>query len=368
MTFTLAEFFTGDFAGMCAAAKLCKAAPVRIDSKSSSRIASKHVAYPATLFEVPEPRRAIKRCTRIAAHYELGAEVQPTYHEGTRVLHARRVAGGPGVVVKVRGKPAAFRDAADEQAWRRSSECLMNLPHKAGIARLHEVLEDEGAYYVVMERCAGSDLCETIRARGPLPVEEVREILRQLLTALLALHSRGWIHKDLKLENVILDTVAADGEEAGVGSFGAPVVTIIDFDTLGPSEGHFSPGATGDAVLGTDQYIAPESYGGRYSTASDIFGLGVIAYGLLTGQLPFADSTFDYGGQDCYRGSPKMAEVQDKMRKTRIDWSAPVFARNPLARDLVQRMVAMDPNVRPSAQSALNHTWFDSVASHSQAE
>jgi serine/threonine protein kinase len=170
----------------------------------------------------------------------------------------------------------AFASSEDEAEWRATMERVLNLPKHAGIAATHAVLEDSEAYYVVMERVAGLDLFEVLRIER-LPFEEVRVVLRQLLSALAVLHSRGLIHKDLKLENVML-TTGDNGE--------ARRVKLIDFDTLTP----WSPVVARD-VLGSDQYIAPEAYAGWYSPASDMFAVGVLAYHLLTGEYPF-DSPF----------------------------------------------------------------------------
>merc|ERR1719491_1688443 len=102
-------------------------------------------------------------------------------------------------------------------------ERLLNLSSHEGIASTLQVLEDAEAYYVVMERVAGSDLFEVLGKVGRLPIDEVREVLRQLLSAVSILHSRSWVHRDLKLENVMLERGGADK---------AVRVKLIDFDTL----------------------------------------------------------------------------------------------------------------------------------------
>ncbi len=68
-----------------------------------------------------------------------------------------------------------------------------------------EVLEDAESYYVVMEKCKGKDLHESIHGKSKLDVAEIRDVLFQILTALAELHAEGLVHKDVKLENVMLD-------------------------------------------------------------------------------------------------------------------------------------------------------------------
>merc|ERR1711879_139489 len=111
-------------------------------------------------------------------------------------------------------------------------------------------------------------------------------------------------------------------------------------------------------VLGTDQYIAPEAYDGRYSPASDMFAVGVIAYKLLTGVFPFRGGIFDDKPGDNWVGSPKMKEIKGKLEEERLDWRHPVFSANPGAQHLVARMLAINENHRPSAKEVLADPWL----------
>jgi len=353
-------------------------------------------------FPARSPRR-IESTTRFADSYELGEEVLPSCHPGMEVRHARRLPCGTEVVVKVRRKPESFSDKDEENDWRESTELMLNLPHNSSIARIYEVLEEKEAYYVVMEKAGGMDLCETLRSGQALPVVEVKEVLRQLLSGLAELHDRGCIHKDLKLENVMLnrspssdagsraastccsersatkDTVGGSSPDhsrvvsrersnsslGGVTSMASspmsPVsVKVIDFDTLEQVTSMPRSPSSRKEIQGTDQYLAPEAYGGHYSRSSDVFAVGVIAYTLLTGMFPFSDDIFNCKRGDYVVGSPKMQEVRDKLCNFKVDWSHSVFTKHPLARDLVQRMVAMERRLRPSARSALAHTWLSS--------
>lgn len=326
--------------------------------------------------------RAIRSCRNFNDHYELGKVVMPSCHRDMEIRFATKAKptkDGPRrqFVVKVRRKPGSFSSPEDEKAWRSNTELVLNLPDVPGIARIDEVLEDAAGYYVVMEKVEGHDLHETLHATGTLPLEDIKEILRQLLIAVGEMHARGCIHKDLKLENVMLDrssslaqssrnsdrsasTVASTPTNAAQG--GPGLVKLVDFDTV-EDWSPKSPKAT--RVLGTDQYIAPEAYEGKYSPASDIFAIGVIAYRMLANSFPFKDGIFDDKPGENWVGSPKMKEIRGKLEMVRVDWqkanlmSLPEKEREG-ARRLIARMLSVREEQRPTASEALQDAWFAS--------
>ncbi|CAE7793543.1 CPK3 [Symbiodinium sp. CCMP2456] len=205
-------------------------------------------------------------------------------------------------------------------------------------------------------KCApvgGLDLFETLEQMRKIPVTTTREIMRQLLESLVFLHSHGAVHKDLKLENVMLD---AGGEgKPSKSSLPSQAVKVIDFDTL---ESWCPSNASAKDVVGTDQYISQEAYAGKYSPLSDIFACGVILYRLLTGKFPFHDDMFDDEAGENWVGSPKMAQIRRRLKVAKVDFSKEVFQENSEAGDLVMRMLAYQENQRPTASAALEHPWF----------
>lgn len=320
--------------------------------------------------------------------YSLGDEVMPSVHKGMQILHAMHKKSGIEVVVKVRAKKVSFRKQGEEREWRQNTEFMLSLPACAHIAKIYEVLENEDAYYVVMEKVIGQDLFESISGQMLLPALEVKEIVAHILLGLVKLHSRGVIHKDIKLENVMLtrppplhiDTwssnyslgmvamssnTSKDGLSEEVLEPTSPrsplKVKLIDFDTIEDWTEH-SPKRTKD-VMGTDQYISQEAYAGNYSPASDIFAVGVIAYRLCTGKFPYNNKIFDDKPGDNWVGSPKMAEIRGKVMNSRINWDFPTFEKDPLMCKLVQAMLSNEERERPSAKDALLHPWLrDSLA------
>lgn len=284
--------------------------------------------------------------------YDMGKEVMPSTHSYMKVNFATRKSDKKEVVVKVRFKPNCFRSREDERSWRYNTEFLLNMPENCGVARLYEVLEDSKAFYIVMEKVSGMDLFETLEHEGRIPADMAKDILKQLIESLAFLHSQGAVHKDLKLENVMVDTSSPTRSGGGRSPTS---VKVIDFDTL---EEWTPSSPTAKDVVGTDQYIAQEAYAGKYSPLSDIFSTGVIAYRLLTGKFPFQDDLFDDEAGENWVGSPKMAQIRRKLKVAKVDFSSSVFEDNAQACDLIMRMLAYQENQRPTAAAALEHPWF----------
>lgn len=302
-------------------------------------------------------------------------ESLPSYHRGVELRVAcRRMGGGsasPDFVVKCRCKKTSFLAWGEEKSWRANLQMLLNLPHSPNICRVFEAWEDSAAYYVVMERIRGSDLQEILGTMPDrrLPIDDAKSVIRQVLNAVSELHSRNFIHKDLKLENVMVEP-AAVSSIFGHSLIGT--VKLIDFDTV-QEWTPVCPRAR--YVLGTDQYISPEAYEGRFSPASDIFAVGVIAYRLLSGHVPFSTTIFNDKPGENWVGSPKMKSIKQKLENARIQWNYAGFSDDRGAMLFVSRMLAMADNARPSAKELLNDPWLGAarspapsrVSSHSKA-
>jgi serine/threonine protein kinase len=279
-------------------------------------------------------------------------------HSYIKVLFAKRNADGHDYVVKIRMKPNCFRTDEDARSWRKRTESLLNLPlpGHVGICRLVEVIEDPEGYYVVMERVKGKDLFEVTRGGHSPSMEVTREFLRHILVSIRHLHLHNMIHKDLKLENVMIsDAFKGDRKELKAAKAGDVPVKIIDFDTLD----HWTPtSANVKDVVGTDQYIAQEAYAGKYSPLSDIFAVGVIAYKMISGKFPFSESVFEGGGHN-RAGSPPMEAIRQRLKDYPIDFqSSSNFVEHPLAYELVSRMLSHNEMHRPTASVALQHPFF----------
>jgi tRNA A-37 threonylcarbamoyl transferase component Bud32 len=141
-----------------------------------------------------------------------------------------------------------------------------------------QVFDTEAAYgtwFIVMERLSGRDLSALLAARGALPAEEAMRVLRQVGAALAFAHSRGFVHRDVKPANV---WVGDDGS-----------VKLMDFGLARPLPRE-QDGRGPRSVEGTPQYLAPETAVGREPDGrADIYALGVMAFELVSGRLPFLE-------------------------------------------------------------------------------
>jgi serine/threonine protein kinase len=311
--------------------------------------------------------KSITVCKHISDFYLLGCDIaKPNSHRS--VHKARRVSDSLEVVIKKRDKcksndPSKQHEIEqEEQEWRRSAIMLLNLPKHDTIAQLFEVLEDPDAYYVVMEKVKGVDLYEALHSDVRITIEEARAILYRLLEAVQDLHDNGCIHKDLKLENVMLDSpqiLDKNPWESPESSedYIPLTVKIIDFDTVEA----FSPKMISKRVVGTDQYIAQEAYGGHYSPASDMFSVGVMAFHLISGKFPFWNMKFDDWPGENRAGSVKMREIQDRLKTYSVNYDMEPWPDLPLAKDLVSSMLQTNQVERVTLEQALAHPFFEPV-------
>lgn len=284
--------------------------------------------------------------------YQLGEIVMDSTHQHMEIRFATRVEDNKEMVVKLRFKPKCFKCREDEMDWRRGTEYMMNLPTTQGVAELYEVMEDTKAFYIVQEKAEGMDLFELLAHKKSFPIQECKDILRQLLEAMAHLHENSAVHKDIKLENVMV--CPQSGRQPSGGPSPASV-KIIDFDTVEEWD-PTSPNAKD--VLGTDQYIAQEAYAGKYTPSSDVFAAGVIAYRLVGGKFPFDDKIFDDEAGENWVGSPKMKQIRSRLKQSKVDWNVGDFKDHAGAVDLVQKMLAYDEASRPSARECANHPWI----------
>jgi serine/threonine protein kinase len=300
-----------------------------------------------------------------AKKYQLGEQVMESCHAGMSIRFAERLSDNLKVVIKVRVKAVSFKKnkGSEELEWRGTMEMQLNMPKSEVICELMEVIETEKNYYVVMEKVEGKDLFETMSQESILH-GDAREIVKQILVALQSMHEAGRIHKDLKLENVMVDmdqsvsrrSTSRKGTATSVRSPISPVsAKLIDFDTVENWEPN-SPKAKD--VLGTDGYIAPEAYLGAYSPASDMYCVGVITYKLLTKRFPSRREMFDDKPGENYVGSPAMGRIHERLKATPMDFTRSPFDACPAASDFVAALLSFDPDKRLTAGQALAHDWF----------
>ncbi|MDF8263959.1 serine/threonine-protein kinase [Luteipulveratus flavus] len=206
---------------------------------------------------------------------------------GRYTLTDRIAAGGMGEVWKARddilGRTVALKvlkaGLTDEtgftERFRNEARLSAALTH-GNIASVYDYGEDEGTAYLVMEFVPGRPLSKIIEQRAPMSPIDTVEIISQAAAALQAAHKNGLIHRDVKPANILIDP---DG-----------TAKLTDFG-IARAVGSVAMTKTGE-VMGTAQYLAPESAMGRPSTnLSDVYALGVVAYEMLAGRRPFEADT-----------------------------------------------------------------------------
>jgi serine/threonine-protein kinase len=182
---------------------------------------------------------------------------------------------GRAVAIKVLADRYA-QDEAVRRRFTREALAAARLSGQPNIVTIFDVGEHNERPYIVMEYLSGGSLDDVLREDGAQPAEQVVTWLEQTGRALDAAHAEGVVHRDVKPANLLLDRE----RNVHVADFGIASAAGMDSLTM-----------TG-TVLGTAGYLSPEqAQGERATPASDRYGLGVVAYELLTGSRPFeADS------------------------------------------------------------------------------
>ncbi len=201
--------------------------------------------------------------------------------------------GGMGIVYKGRDKrlkrPVAIKLLPPELAFRseirqrflREAEMAAQLSHPH-IVPIYSVDEREGLVYFVMALVEGENLGTRITRQGPVPPEEARRILREVGDALAYAHSQNTVHRDIKPDNILIDAAT-----------GRTMVTDFGIARAVSEGGDSKLTATGMAI-GTPAYMSPEQSAGDRDIdgRTDLYALGIVAYQMLCGDLPFtANST-----------------------------------------------------------------------------
>lgn len=225
---------------------------------------------------VPSTDRALQSilATALGQQYEI---VRPLGQGGMGAVYlARERALERFVAIKVLRPDLANTESVRER-FRREARIAAQLSHP-GILPLHTFGEVSGIWYFVMGYVRGVTLGERLRIEGRLPNEEAQRILIELTGALEHAHAHGVIHRDIKPGNVLLDEQTG---HAMLADFGISKVHGAGDSLTG----------TG-MIVGTPDFMSPEQSLGapNLDERSDVYSLGAVAYTMLAGRTPFADS------------------------------------------------------------------------------
>ena len=207
--------------------------------------------------------------------------VRPLGEGGMGVVYlAEQVSLGRTVAVKVLRADLSAMAGMGER-FKREALLLSSVDHPA-VVRVIDYGHADGLACLVMELVEGESL-EHVAATRP-PLERSVRLLQQLAQGLAAIHARGIVHRDLKPENVVVTKTPDGAEQARLLDFG--IARLVESDA--PENNVTQAGF----VLGTPEYLSPEqALGQPLDARSDLYSFGVVAYRLLSGELPFVAAT-----------------------------------------------------------------------------
>ncbi|CAD2222278.1 Protein tyrosine kinase/Protein kinase domain/Kinase-like, putative [Angomonas deanei] len=225
--------------------------------------------------------------------------------------------------IKIIPKKVLSKDAQLQKQFYQEIMIGRKLKHP-NVVPIVDLMESKKYYFIVMPLMSGGELFQHIAREGRLGESEARKFFQELIAGVHYLHANGYTHRDLKPENILLD----EDQRLHIGDLG----TIRD-----------QPDSLLQTVCGTPNYGAPEILMGKgyNGLTADIWSCGVVLYVMLAGRLPF-----DH-------------EDQHKLEKLIIKGVYPPLLHCSMgARDLVDRLLRVNPIERMPLEYIVQHPWF----------
>lgn len=269
------------------------------------------------------PKDPFKR--KIVGAYELGKTLgKGSYSTVKRAYH---IETRNEVAVKI----LSPKNKSDLEDIDREIAILKLLKHP-NIIQLLDVVHDETSkkIYLVFELVSGGDLFDYTIARGRLTEREARRIMREVVSGIAYCHAHMVVHRDLKLENLLMDK---DGH-ARIADFGMSAI--------------MQPGLRLNSYCGSPMYMSPEIVKGLgYGSGVDIWSLGVVLYTILVGQTPWKLS------------HTKTSVVEDLDVMLAGEYTIPNHVKlSPECEELISLMIVPDNAKRASIEQIMVHPWL----------
>jgi len=210
-------------------------------------------------------------------------------------------------------------------------EILGSISHP-NIVNMLAMFETNETLFIVMELMNGGELYDEIIRCDVFTETQASFIMHQLFEALVYLHSKGVVHRDLKLENLLLKQKGS--LEVKVADFGLSKL--------------FGEGSMAHTACGTPFYVSPEillAEDEGYGAEVDMWASGILLYILLSGRLPFSGDSDE--------------ELFSNILECELEWKTPQFDNvSDEAKDLISRLIIPDPEDRLTAEEALQHPFI----------
>ena len=228
------------------------------------------------------------------------------------------------ILTAIKSIPKNKMDQEAQKNFRRELQNLHNLKHP-NIIHILDYLNNQSYNYIVLEYCNGGNLREYLQKymeknKAPLNEFFIQKILRQIAPALEFMHSKNIIHRDIKLENILLNfntypNIPKNGKRPQALKFSekslnkdfSAKITGLNFSK------DLIQDNMGSTILGTPLYMSPDvverldnKTNKKYNTSADLWSLGVITYELLTGTTPFVGAKYEEVFQNIENGLYKL--------------------------------------------------------------
>ncbi|XP_068044433.1 calcium/calmodulin-dependent protein kinase type II subunit delta isoform X6 [Anomalospiza imberbis] len=266
-------------------------------------------------------------CTRFTDEYQLFEELGKGAFSIVR--RCMKITTGQEYAAKIINTKKL--SARDHQKLEREARICRLLKHP-NIVRLHDSISEEGFHYLVFDLVTGGELFEDIVAREYYSEADASHCIQQILEAVLHCHQMGVVHRDLKPENLLLAS-KSKGAAVKLADFGLAI------EVQGEQQAWFG-------FAGTPGYLSPEVLRkDPYGKPVDMWACGVILYILLVGYPPFWD-------EDQHR-------LYQQIKAGAYDFPSPEWDTvTPEAKDLINKMLTINPAKRITASEALKHPWI----------